>query len=579
MKKNVFITAIILVLLLFFSCDLSEKEISGSSPDLNGVQSRAFSSADSPYFPLFQLFLGKSNSECDGKITAMINHFFNGNATTQKIYFEGPNTNEAYIKAIDSNDVRSEGMSYAMMICVQLDMPTEFAKLWKWVDTHMSFGNHTYCWQCNTDGSKVSGQGSAPDGEEYLAMSLFLAANRWNNSTYRSEAKLILDAMLANNFFDQSRGLVRFIPGSDFTDPSYILPHFYELWAEWCDDTAEAAKWKNIADKSRQYLRMMIAKNSACLNPDYANWDGTPHSGFDSNSHENFKYDAWRTQFNVVVDYFWSDNALDAYGLFPGHQNNSFGIDYFNTELSFFKSKGANGVADYPDCYKLSDNSATNSDHSPGLVATCGAAARGASYWTMIQEYAQALWDLPLSTMEGTYRYYNGMLYMLSMLFSTGNFRIYNPGNVIRPAPPGVGGVVVGSVNIRNKWSGKVATATATNSNADVKGQPENPAWSSQDWKLEKVYGSNNVRIKNVWTGKYLHVQNQYEYAKIVCYDLNPGWLSEQWIVEPVADENTVRFRNAWSGRYLTIQDTSNYANMLAQSLNTGWTSQEWYLE
>ncbi len=43
----------------------------------------------------------------------------------------------AYIYTADTDDVRSEGMSYGMMICVQMDKQEEFNRLWKWAKTYM----------------------------------------------------------------------------------------------------------------------------------------------------------------------------------------------------------------------------------------------------------------------------------------------------------------------------------------------------------------------------------------------------------------------------------------------------------
>ena len=43
----------------------------------------------------------------------------------------------AYIYTADTDDVRSEGMSYGMMICVQMDKREEFNRLWKWAKTYM----------------------------------------------------------------------------------------------------------------------------------------------------------------------------------------------------------------------------------------------------------------------------------------------------------------------------------------------------------------------------------------------------------------------------------------------------------
>jgi oligosaccharide reducing-end xylanase len=54
---------------------------------------------------------------------------FHGDPDTQAVYYPaGTNDNGAlaYICDIHNNDVRSEGMSYGMMIAVQLDKKAEF---------------------------------------------------------------------------------------------------------------------------------------------------------------------------------------------------------------------------------------------------------------------------------------------------------------------------------------------------------------------------------------------------------------------------------------------------------------------
>ncbi len=42
-----------------------------------------------------------------------------------------------YILDVGDNDVRTEGMSYGMMVAVQRDNRTAFDALWKWATTHM----------------------------------------------------------------------------------------------------------------------------------------------------------------------------------------------------------------------------------------------------------------------------------------------------------------------------------------------------------------------------------------------------------------------------------------------------------
>ena len=45
----------------------------------------------------------------------------------------------AFIWAADSDDVRSEGMSYGMMIAVQMNLQPQFDRLWKFAKTYMQF--------------------------------------------------------------------------------------------------------------------------------------------------------------------------------------------------------------------------------------------------------------------------------------------------------------------------------------------------------------------------------------------------------------------------------------------------------
>ena len=81
-----------------------------------------------------------------------------------------------------NHDVRTEGMSYAMMIAVQYGRKDVFDKLWGWVMKYMFMteGLHQGYFVWSVDPSGVpNADGPAPDGEEYFAMDLFLASARW----------------------------------------------------------------------------------------------------------------------------------------------------------------------------------------------------------------------------------------------------------------------------------------------------------------------------------------------------------------------------------------------------------------
>ena len=96
------------------------------------------------YANLFVTLSGHTQAESDAKVAAAWSKLFtpSGSGT---IYFNGPGSDESYVKDIYNNDVRTEGMSYGMMIAVQLDHQTEFDRLWTWVKNHMATGCRPGC--------------------------------------------------------------------------------------------------------------------------------------------------------------------------------------------------------------------------------------------------------------------------------------------------------------------------------------------------------------------------------------------------------------------------------------------------
>lgn len=155
--------------------------------------------------------------------------------------------------------MRTEGMSYGMMICVQLDHREQFDKLWKWAKRYMAFSSDSawdgyFCWQCKSDGTKIGGS-NASDGELYFVTALFLASERWDEPHYSDEANKILAKVMNKNgiesgvynLFDSDSRLVTFVPtrtGHGFTDPSYQLPAFIDKWARTA--TANRPFWKRL---------------------------------------------------------------------------------------------------------------------------------------------------------------------------------------------------------------------------------------------------------------------------------------------------------------------------------------------
>ena len=110
--------------------------------------------------------LGKTEEQIEKRLSEIVDEFFFGE---DKVYHP-VGDDMAYIEDTGNHDARTEGMSYGMMMCVQLDMKEEFDRLWKWSKTYMymSEGDNEgyFAWSCKTNGEKNS-YGPAPDGEGY----------------------------------------------------------------------------------------------------------------------------------------------------------------------------------------------------------------------------------------------------------------------------------------------------------------------------------------------------------------------------------------------------------------------------
>lgn len=391
-------------------------------------------------YPNLFVEVGHSPREIQTKIDAAYLQLFHGDPQTQSIGFAaGSNANGPlmYITDWNNHDVRSEGVSYGMMIAVQLDKKADFDAIWNWVKTYMYIGDpkhpsyRYFSWSCKIDGTPNS-ETPAPDGEEYFAMALLFAGNRWPGGhgiyDYHAEAAQLLTAMRHRAIItgptkfgprsvgpevNEENAMILFVPGimpHPFTDPSYHLPAFYELWARW-GPPEDRAFWARAAESSRAFF-VKTTNPQTGLAPVYANFDGTPHiTPFPQSG--AFGYDAWRTAGNWSVDWSWWRKA-------PAEQQLSDRIQ------AFF---AAQGIDKYGPVFTLDGKDLgttpglTHEDHPAGLVGTNAVAGLAATDRARAKQFTEALWKTPIPSGQG--RYYDGMLYLMSLMHLGGQFRIW----------------------------------------------------------------------------------------------------------------------------------------------------------
>jgi len=362
----------------------------------------------------FKTVLGKTDEEIQKKMDDLWNHYFKGDNNSKVYYDKG---NEAYIKDINNNDVRSEGMSYGMMIAVQTNHKEEFDKLWNWAKNHMwhkSGGWDGYfAWQRNDSGNGGD-DNCAPDGEMYFMMSLLFAANRWNDTKYMDDAQYILKKMWDNgqhSLFNPQHYVITFQPQgneNNFSDPSYDLPAYVDLFARW--STTNQDKWSKAAKATRDHLYKSSNPKSGLFS-DYNNFDGTPHGVSYNGNAEKYMYDAMRCAMNFGMDYylFGADSARQ-------EEMARRIIDFFEKDgykHARFNWDGSNPQEQY-----------TQGEAGANAVAAM-ALINDSKYDAAVKKNLELAWDTKFMT--GQYRYYDGLVHYLAMLHLSGTFKIWKP--------------------------------------------------------------------------------------------------------------------------------------------------------
>jgi oligosaccharide reducing-end xylanase len=206
--------------------------------------------------------------------------------------------------------------------------------------------------------------------------------------------------------FDPAARQVIFVPegpGAHFTDPSYHLPFYYELWSRWAAVAGDREFCAEAAKASRALFKAAADPRTGLM-PDYCGFDGRPVA---RHGHEDFRYDAWRTLCYPALDYAW-------------FQPDGWEVEQSNRVLKFLAAQGPS----CPDLFKLDGTPIAASYNSPGLFAMAATAGLAADP-EVARPFVARLWAMEVPA--GHFRYYNGLLYLLALLEAGGRFRIIDP--------------------------------------------------------------------------------------------------------------------------------------------------------
>ena len=388
--------------------------------------------------------MGYAPEQVDAKVKAVFHEVFRG---PNKVYFEVGDT-LGYVSDIKNHDARTEGMSYGMMIAVQLNEKDIFDRLWRWSKKYMQHQSGPrkgyFAWSCKTDGTH-NAEGAASDGELYFITALIFASNRWGNDTginYKAEAQHILNSIQPRGnmyLIDPATKLITFTPdgfGNRFTDPSYHIPAFYEVWAKWADD-GRADYWRACAQASRAFLHKATHPVTG-LNADMCQYDGSemraprwpgmpqpkPGEKPRRNGSNNFRYDSWRVPMNITLDYEWSGADAEWQQQYGERIQNFFYAQGVDTFVDQYRTDGS-----LPEADEIPQAGGFKKlRHSVGLVSTVAAASILTRH-DKRKAFVDALWHSQNVPFEDGYfdAYYDGLLRLFAFMHLSGQYREIAP--------------------------------------------------------------------------------------------------------------------------------------------------------
>ncbi len=415
------------VLLLAQGCS-SNKAVHQQKNNTAGIEKAAALTGN---YPNYFLLAGYSQQEIDAKINKAYTDLFEGD---NPIYFEVGDS-MAYVSDIKNNDARTEGLSYGMMVAVQLNKKEVFDKLWRWSKKYLQHQEGPrkgyFAWSINPKTNKKNSEGSASDGELFFITTLLFASNKWGNTTginYYAEARNILDEMWKKdgtgnifNLINVEHKQISFVPEGrsyTWTDPSYHVPAFYEVWAMYAKDGHEQF-YRDCADTSRMFLHRACDPVTG-LNYDYTEFSGAPHPT--PWMPPAFRYDSWRVPMNIAMDYNWFKKDV------------TWQKDYATRFQNFLRSKG---LEDYDDQFNVDGSKPTfilqagpvkKLRHSIGLVSTA-ATTHMITGGAKKSDFLEAIWNAKLEPFSDGYfdPYFDGLMYLFSLMHLSGKYQLISP--------------------------------------------------------------------------------------------------------------------------------------------------------
>ena len=206
------------------------------------------------------------------------------------------NESNGYIHAPEgTGKTVSEAIAYGMLISVYMDDESMFKKVYNvWTSNSISSGGGMN-WEL------PGGSGSATDADEDAALALVMASKQWQNESYLTAAKTLIN-WIAQNDIDGNNSLK---PGNQWSaalNPSYVMLGHYYLFEKVTGDS----KWKTIREKAAKDL-LACQDSKTGLVGDWCDWSSHKPVLTNAAVSNDIGYydDASRTPWRTAWAYYW----------------------------------------------------------------------------------------------------------------------------------------------------------------------------------------------------------------------------------------------------------------------------------
>ena len=170
----------------------------------------------------------------------------------------------------------SEGQGYGLLVAQYLGEREDFDLILNWSNTNLltkpGNGLRAWSWGKRPDGSwGILDENNASDGDILHAWALFMAGEKWPDSTYKQQAFVILNSIRKDLIYN---GYL--LPGRKgfFTDHGVKLNLSYYIFSAFNEfarqDVKNQGLWKKLADNGHRLLLESITPESG-LPPDWLN--------------------------------------------------------------------------------------------------------------------------------------------------------------------------------------------------------------------------------------------------------------------------------------------------------------------